>query len=158
MREESRRRQASAKGAAAIILGFALFADPLAPAAAQETRVGQQDQTALAVTIYNENLALVKDRRKLQLDAGTGNLAFVDVSAQIRPETALLHALNGKLAVLEQNFEFDLLTPEKLLEESVGETVRVIKTNPQTGSETFEEAKILSVTNGVVLKIGDRIE
>jgi hypothetical protein len=157
MREESRRRQASAKGAAAIILGLTLF-DPLAPAAAQETRVGQQDQTALAVTIYNENLALVKDRRKLQLDAGTGNLAFVDVSAQIRPETALLHALNGKLAVLEQNFEFDLLTPEKLLEESVGETVRVIKTNPQTGSETFEEAKILSVANGVVLKIGDRIE
>jgi hypothetical protein len=158
MREQSCRRSANAKGAAAIVLGLTLFTQLLAPAAAQETRVGQQDQTALAVTIYNENLALVKDRRKLQLDTGTGNLAFVDVSAQIRPETALLHALNGKLSVLEQNFEFDLLTPEKLLEASVGETVRVIKTNPQTGSETFEEAKILSVTNGVVLKIGDRIE
>jgi hypothetical protein len=157
MREQSS-RGASAKGAAAILLGLTLFTHPLAPAAAQETRVGQQDQTALAVTIYNENLALVKDRRKVQLDSGAGDLAFVDVSAQIRPETALLHALDGKLSVLEQNFEFDLLTPEKLLEASVGETVRVIKTNPQTGSETYEEARILSVANGVVLKIGDRIE
>ena len=60
--------------------------------------------------------------------------------------------------MLEQNFEFDLLTPEKLLEESVGEMVKVVKTNPVTGAETVEEARILSVANGLVLKIGDRIE
>jgi len=137
--------------AAAIVAG-------IGGAAAQETRVTQQDQTAVAVTIYNENLALVKDRRKVQIDAGAQALAFVDVSAQMRPETALLHSDGGKLGVLEQNFEFDLLTPEKLLEESVGETVHVVKTNPQTGAETTEEAKILSVANGVVLKIGERIE
>ena len=137
-----------------------LLGVPLGPlgAVAQETRVTQQDQTAVAVTIYNENLALVKDRRKVQMDPGAQALAFVDVSAQMRPETALLHSDGGKLGVLEQNFEFDLLTPEKLLEESVGETVHVVKTNPQTGAETVEEAKILSVANGVVLKIGDRIE
>jgi len=140
------------------MLAGVAFAACASIAAAQETRVTQQDQTAVAVTIYNENLALVKDRRKVQLDPGAQGLAFVDVSAQMRPETALLHSDGGKLGVLEQNFEFDLLTPEKLLEESVGETVHVVKTNPQTGAETVEEAKILSVANGVVLKIGDRIE
>jgi hypothetical protein len=128
------------------------------PAAAQETRVTQSDQTAVAVTIYNENLALVKDRRRVALEAGIQSLAVIDVSGQMRPETALLHSTGGGVSVLEQNFEFDLLTPEKLLEESVGETVRVIKTNPETGAETIEEARILSVAGGLVLKIGDRIE
>src|SRR5262245_64397058 len=104
-----------------MLAGVALAAC-VGSAAAQETRVTQQDQTAVAVTIYNENLALVKDRRKVQIDPGAQGLAFVDVSAQMRPETALLHSDGGKLGVLEQNFEFDLLTPEKLLEESVDET------------------------------------
>lgn len=127
-------------------------------ASAQEARVGQADQTAVAVTIYNENLALVKDRRRVQLEPGIVNLALIDVSGQIRPETALLHSEGNQIQVLEQNFEFDLLTPEKLLEESVGETVRAVRTNPDSNVETVEEAKILSVVGGLVLKIGDRIE
>ena len=127
-------------------------------ARAQEVRVSQTDQTAVAVTIYNENLALVKDRRRVQLEPGIVNLALIDVSGQIRPETALLHSEGGQIEVLEQNFEFDLLTPEKLLEESVGETVRAVRTNTETNVETVEEAKILSVVGGLVLKIGDRIE
>jgi hypothetical protein len=129
-----------------------------AQAQVPETRVTQADQTSVAVTIYNENLALVKDRRRVTLPPGIQNLAFIDVSAQLRPETALLHSDGGQLGVLEQNFEFDLLTPEKLLEDSVGETVKVVRTNPVTGAETVEDARILSVANGLVLKIGDRIE
>ncbi len=154
-RTSRRRMLLASAGLIGIAVSFGLVAPP---ASAQETRVTQADQTGVAVTIYNENLALVKDRRRVTLAPGIQNLAFIDVSAQLRPETALLHSDGGQLAVLEQNFEFDLLTPEKILEESVGDTVKVIKTNPQTGVETVEEAKILSVANGLVLKIGDRIE
>lgn len=128
------------------------------PAFAQEARLTYNDQTAVAVTIYNENLALVKDRRKAELLQGLNEIAFVDVSGQMRPETALLHAQGAKLTLLEQNFEFDLLTQEKLLEKSVGQIVKVIKTNPATGAETVEDARVLSVAGGLVLKIGDRIE
>jgi hypothetical protein len=128
------------------------------PAFAQEVRLTYNDQTAVAVTIYNENLALVKDRRKTEMAKGLNALAFVDVSAQMRPETALLNAEGATLTLLEQNFEFDLLTQEKLLEKSVGQMIKVIKTNPATGAETVEEARVLSVAGGLVLKIGDRIE
>jgi hypothetical protein len=144
--------------ASACLAAFAALGAAASPAAAQEARVTQSDQTAVAVTIYNEDLALVKDRRRVTLPSGVQSLAVIDVSAQMRPETALLRSDGGQVGVLEQNFEFDLLTPEKLLEESVGETVRVIKTNPETGAETVEEARILSVAGGLVLKIGDRIE
>jgi hypothetical protein len=129
------------------------------PALADEVSVGTDAQTGLAVTIYNSDLALIRDQRKVDLKAGLNELAFVDVSAGIRPETALLTAQGGGLQVTEQNFDFDLLTPQKLLEKSVGSTIRVIRTNPTTGADTSEEAKVLSVAEGmVVLQIGDRIE
>lgn len=120
----------------------------------------QSDQTSVAVTIYNEDLALVKDSRKLKLNPGLSALSFRDVSAQIKPETALLRSLlpNTSLQVLEQNFDFDLLSPQTLLEKFVGQQVSVIKTNPTTGAETEETATVLSAQNGVVLKIGNRIE
>jgi hypothetical protein len=128
------------------------------PAMAEEQRVGLDDQTGVAVTIYNQDLALVRDGRVMTLIKGENDVAFIDVSGHIQPETALLKSSGGKLDVLEQNFDFDLLTPEKLLEKSVGGTVRVIVTDPKTGKETVEEAKVLSVANGVVLQIGDRLE
>ncbi|SDK32035.1 hypothetical protein SAMN05192566_0873 [Methylophilus rhizosphaerae] len=120
----------------------------------------QSDQTGVAVTIYNQDLALVKDSRKLKLGNGLSALSFRDVSAQIKPETALLRSLlpNSSLQVLEQNFDFDLLSPQTLLEKFVGQQVSVIKTNPSTGAETEETATVLSAQNGVVLKLGNRIE
>lgn len=77
-----------------------------------------------------------------------------------RPETALLSSLSnaGSIAVLEQNFDFDLLTPQKLLEKYVGKNVGVIKTHPTTGAETIEQATVLSANNGVVMRMGSRIE
>lgn len=120
----------------------------------------QSDQTSVAVTIYNEDLALVKDSRKLMLPNGFSSLSFRDVSAQIKPETALLRSLlpNSSLQVLEQNFDFDLLTPHKLLEKYVGQQVSVIRTHPTTGAETEDTATVLSAQDGPVLKIGNRIE
>ena len=125
-----------------------------------ESRSTLNDQQSVAVTIYNGDLALVKDTRKVTLKTGLNALALRDVSAQIRPETALLRSINapGSLTLLEQNFDFDLLTPEKLLEKYVGKTVSLVKTHPTTGVETTEQATVLSANNGVVLKIGNRIE
>jgi len=142
----------------ALLAGSAGIALLLGSAAvAAEQKVGLQEQTAVAVTIYNEDLALVRDQRKVALEQGENHLAFVDVSAMIRPETALLTSPATPLSILEQNFDFDLLTPAKLLEKSVGDKVRVVTTNPATGAETVEEATVLSTADGVVLQVGDRI-
>ncbi len=127
--------------------------------AVEERPSGEQEQTALAVTIYNSDLALIKDTRRVRLSGGENRLAWRDVSARIQPETALLRALDGKrLTLLEQNFDFDLLTPQSLLAKSVGDTVRVIKTQPLTGAETSEQATVLAANQGVVLRFIDRIE
>ena len=118
------------------------------------------DQQSVAVTIYNENLALVKDQRRVSFEAGRNRLALREVSARMRSETALLRSLShpGSLALLEQNFDFDLLTPAKLLEKYVGRDVRIVRTHPTTGAESFETATVLAATGGVVLRIGNRIE
>ena len=125
-----------------------------------ETTSSLADQQSVAVTIYNGDLALVKDTRKLQIKTGLNALALRDVSAQIRPETALLRSINapGSLTMLEQNFDFDLLTPQKLLEKYVGKTVGLVKVHPTTGAETIEQATVLSANNGVVMRVGNRIE
>ena len=133
---------------------------PEAARSQQERRSTLDDQQAVAITVYNEDLALVKDTRKITLDGGPNRLALREVSARMRPETAQLRSLSnpGSFSLLEQNFDFDLLTPSKLLEKYVGRSVRIVKTHPTTGAETVETAQVLSANNGVVLKIGDRIE
>jgi hypothetical protein len=118
------------------------------------------DQQSVAVTIYNDNLALVKDARQVRLARGLNQLAWREVSAQMRPETAMLRNLSNPAGfrLQEQNFDFDLLTPAKLLEKYVGREVSVIRSHPTTGEETRETATVLSTNNGVVLKFADRIE
>jgi hypothetical protein len=111
---------------------------------------------SLAVTIYNGNLALVQDRRDIDVKEGRQRLEFQDVSAQIRPETVTLTAAD--IAIVEQNFDFDLLTPAKLMEKAVGHEVTIVRVNPATGAETREQAQVLATNGGVVLKIGQRIE
>jgi hypothetical protein len=114
------------------------------------------DGRDLSLTIYNSNLALVEDVRAMPIPAGRQRLEFKDVSAQIRPETVSLSAPN--IAIVEQNFDFDLLTPAKLMEKAVGHQVQIVRTNPGTGAEVRETATVLSANAGVVLRIGDRIE
>jgi len=134
----------------------------LAPvhAAVQEKPSTLAEQQSVAVTIYNQDLALVKDTRRVLLDQGQNRLALREVSGRMRPETAQLRSLThpGSLALLEQNFDFDLLTPAKLLEKYVGRSVRIVRTHPTTGAESVDTATVLAANNGVVLKIGDRIE
>ena len=135
---------------------FALIFFVLGNALAGETHVTLEDQSSVGVTIYNNNLALVRDARRINVGKGDSRLAFIDVSAQIQPETASLDG--GKFAVLEQNFDFDLLSPQKLLEKAVGQAVQVYRVNPATGAETSESGTILSTNGGVILQVGERIE
>ena len=140
-----------------IMTALALFLLAGSPAMAEDEFISTlQDQQGISLTIYNQDLALVKDRRTITLPEGRHALAFKEVSGRIRPETALLSG--RELSVLEQNFEFDLLTPETLLAKYVGREVTVIRTHPTTGDESSEKAKVLSAGNGVVLQIGDHIE
>jgi hypothetical protein len=113
-------------------------------------------ERALSVTIYNNDLALVQDRRDIEVKDGRQRIEFQDVSAQIRPETVSLAAAD--IAIVEQNFDFDLLTPAKLMEKAVGQEVTIVRVNPATGAETREQAQVLATNGGVVLKIGQRIE
>lgn len=131
-----------------------------AAAVEAETRTTLEDQQSVAVTIYNENLALVKDTRKVKLNKGIGQLAFRGVSARMRPETAMLRNLDNpmSLQIIEQNFDFDLLTPQKMLEKYTGKKIRIARMNPVTGIENIEEAVVLSTNGGTVVRIGDRIE
>jgi hypothetical protein len=110
----------------------------------------------LSVTIYNSDLALVEDSRDLDLKTGRQRLEFKDVSAAIRPETVSLSA--SGVTIIEQNFDYDLLTPDKLMEKAIGQQVKIVRTNPGDGKETIETATVLAANEGVVLKIGDRIE
>jgi len=110
----------------------------------------------LAVTIYANGTALVQDHRSINVTGGRQRLEFQNVSAQIQPETVSL-AADG-ISIVEQNFDFDLLTPEKMMEKAVGQEVTLVRTSPGTGAETREKALVLATNEGVILKIGERIE
>ncbi|KZB96248.1 hypothetical protein AVM11_13725 [Sphingomonas melonis TY] len=113
-------------------------------------------QGDVSVTIYNGDVALVQDVRQLTLAAGRVRQSFPDVSAQIRPETVSLTMPDA--GIVEQNFDYDLLSPSSLMEKAVGETITLVRTNPATGAETRERARVLAVNGGVVLDIDGRIE
>lgn len=132
----------------------------LAMAANDEQLSTLKDQKSVAVTIYNNDLALIKDARNLSLTNGDFNLAWRDVSALMRPETASLRSIThpGSITVMEQNFNFDLLTPQSLLKKYIGHMVSIVKVNPATGVESRESAIVLAAGDGVVLKMADRIE
>lgn len=113
-------------------------------------------EEGLALTIYNNDLALVQDHRTIDVSGGRQRLEFENVSAQIRPETVALNAAD--ISIVEQNFDFDLLTPAKLMEKAVGQEVTLVRVAPGTGAETREKATVLATNSGVVLKIADHIE
>ncbi len=144
---------------AAVLLAAGCIAEA-PPLKADEIRTTLDDQTSVAVTIYNENLALIKDSRSVDLGSGVNQLAYRGVSARMRPETAMIRSLTkkGGVSVIEQNFDFDLLTPQKLLEKYTGKTVQIATMNPATGKETIEDAIVLSTNGGTVVRIDDRIE
>jgi hypothetical protein len=119
------------------------------------------DQTDLNVTVYNSNIALIRDVRNLALPSGTFRLKFMDIAATVNPATVHFRSLNEpeKLGVIEQNYEYDLLEPAKLLHKYVGKEVTVVRTYQDNGTTKREEIKatLLSDNNGPVWKIGNDI-
>ena len=125
----------------------------------QSTSLG--DQTDLAVTVYNSNIALVRDVRQLQLPAGTFRLKFMDIAATVNPATVHFRSLTEpeKVGVLEQNYEYDLLEPNKLLNKYVGKEVTLVRSYMDNNTTKREEIKatLLANNNGPVWKIGNDI-
>jgi hypothetical protein len=119
------------------------------------------DQTELAVTVYNSNIALVRDVRQLTLPAGLFRLKFMDIAATVNPATVHFRSLSepDKLGVIEQNYEYDLLEPAKLLHKYVGKEVTLARAYQENGTTKREEIKatLLSDNNGPVWKIGNDI-
>lgn len=119
------------------------------------------DQTDLAVTVYNSNIALVRDVRQLQLPTGTFRLKFVDIAATVNPATVHFRSLTepDKVGVIEQNYEYDLLEPNKLLNKYVGKEVTLVRSYMDNGTTKHEEVKatLLANNNGPVWKIGNDI-
>ncbi len=114
----------------------------------------EADQTDVAVTVYNSNRGLVRDRRKVKMLPGEVELRFSDVAAQIKPETVSLRSLTAPqdLRVLEQNYEYDLMSPEKLMEKYVGKELRLLSTSTELNFNEIK-AKLLSVNNGPIYEI-----
>src|SRR5271167_1288521 len=127
----------------------------------QPATTTEKDQVDLAVTVYNSNIALVRDVRQIHLPSGTFPLHFEDVAASINPATVHFRSLTdpAKLNVIEQNYEYDLLDPQKLLQKYVGRDVTLMQPEVEGGSTKWVETKalLLSDNNGPVWKIGDEI-
>ena len=117
------------------------------------------DQVAVQVTVYNNNLGLIKDMRTIALPAGQGELRFKDVAAHIMPETVHIKSLNHpqKLTVLEQNYEYDLMNAQKLLDKYVGKKIKIIDWNKYQDRKDEVEAILLSNNQGQVYRIDDEI-
>src|SRR4030043_987760 len=118
-----------------------------------------KDQQNISVTIYNSKIGLVKDTRLIEFKPGIHELKFMDVAGKIDPTTVHIKSLtNGSsLSVLEQNYEYDLLSPQKLLEKFVGQKVQLATLNPETKKEEIVEAILLSTQGGNIFQIGDKI-
>jgi hypothetical protein len=119
------------------------------------------DQVDLGVTVYNSDIALVRDVRQIQLPPGNSDLRFVDIAATVNPATVHFRSLTdpSKVHVLEQNYEYDLLDPDKLLHKYVGRDVTVIRTRQDQGTTTDEtvRARLLSYNGAPVWQIGSDI-
>src|SRR6267143_387543 len=129
--------------------------------AARDQATSVNDQTDLAITVYNSNIALVRDVRQLTLPAGDFRLKFMDIAATVNPATVHFRSLTepDKLGVIEQNYEYDLLEPAKLLHKYVGKEVTLVRSYQENGTTKREEIKatLLSDNNGPVWKIGNDI-
>ena len=159
-------------GAVVLCAGSAMLlaAKPQEPAAqrdaAQNVAAGDSstslaDQTDLAVTVYNSNIALVRDVRNIALPSGAFRLKFMDIAATVNPATVHFRSLTDptKLEVTEQNYEYDLLDPAKLLHKYVGKEITLERSYFDNNTTKREQIKatLLADNNGTVWKIGNDI-
>src|SRR6059058_6216800 len=133
----------------------------VALAQTSEQTTTARDRQSVNITVYNSNLGLVRETRRLNLPAGRIALRFADVTAQIRPETVHLTSLLSPTAlrILEQNYQYDLLNPAKLLDKFVGKEITLVLRRYQNNSEIFEpvQATLMSNNGGQVWRINGQI-
>jgi hypothetical protein len=131
---------------------------PVASAADGTHETTMNDQVEVSLTVYNGNLALVRDVRDIHVAPGTAELRFGDVAATVNPATVHLRSLTqpARLGVVEQNYEYDLLEPDKLLRKYVGRDVTLVRARTENGSTRHEEvtARLVSYNNGPIWKVG----
>jgi hypothetical protein len=143
----------------AITLGCVTAATTFAQTSEQTTTA--RDRQSVNITVYNSNLGLVRETRRLTLPDGRIALRFADVTAQIRPETVHLASLTSPsaLKILEQNYQYDLLNPAKLLDKFVGREITLVLRRYQNNTESFEpvQATLLSNNGGQVWRINGQI-
>ncbi|MBF0217314.1 MAG: DUF4139 domain-containing protein [Candidatus Omnitrophica bacterium] len=122
----------------------------------QSTIDGQKN---VEITIYNSNLGLVKDVRDIDIPSGAGEVKFMDVAAHIMPETVHIKELGGDkgFSVLEQNYEYDLINNDKLLDKYVGKKVKLVDFNQYQDRKETVDAELLSNNNGQVYRINGEI-
>jgi hypothetical protein len=120
-----------------------------------------KDQVDLSLTIYNGNLALIRDVRQIHLQPGVAPLRFEDVASSINPATVHFRSLTApsRLSVIEQNYEYDLLDPQKLLQKYVGREITLVRPETDAGSTRWVDTKavLLADNGGPVWKIGNEI-
>ncbi len=98
-------------------------------AGSSQAAAGDRD---VAVTVYNENLGVVKDRRRFTLASGISELRFTDVASLIDPTSVHLRPLGkSTIEVITQDYRFDLVSTEKLLERYLDQPVDVATKDDQ---------------------------
>ena len=141
----------------------AIFLLSAAPASGQtgEVTSTSRERQSVNVTVYNSNIALVRETRLITLPTGRVALRFSNVAAQIRPETVQLTSLTaaGSLRILDQNYQYDLLNPNKLLDKYVGREVTLVLSRLENSSESLTPVKatLLSNNDGQVWRINNQI-
>lgn len=144
-----------------LLVAAALTLPTIASAEPSERTTTIADNSSLNLTVYNGGIGLVHDRRRVSLDAGLNRIAWRDVSLQMDPTSAQLEAVGapGSVRVVEQNFNYDLLDPNALLQRYVGRKVTVVHDARFAGErDTRETARLLSTNGGIILQYADRIE
>lgn len=143
-------RVLSIVAAAGLVAGVAAGQAPVRSTAEQRETV--------SITVYNQDFGLVREIRTLDLGSGRTTVEYGDVTGQIEPYTVSVRPVGGgPLRVLEQNYRYDLLSPEQLVQKYVGRTITIYRWNSVTGRDEPYSAEVLSTNGGVVLRIGDEI-
>jgi hypothetical protein len=146
------------------LAGFQQARVPRAPTAAAPQAgpsATLENQVDLAVTVYNSNIALVRDVRRITLPAGVGDLRFLDIAATVNPATVHVRSLTepSRLGVLEQNYQYDLLDPDRLLRKYVGRDVKLLRRFDDDGTTREREvtARLLAYNQAPVWQIDNEI-
>jgi len=129
------------------------------PSSYAATISDMKGQIGVQITVYNNNLGLIKDTRKVFLPLGQGELRFMDVASHIMPVTVHAKSLNYAEAftILEQNYEYDLMNADKLLDKYVGKKIKLLDFNKIQDRKEVVEAILLSNNKGQIYKIHDEI-